>query len=162
MNEQDAKIKYADIIRLPHHQSTTRAHMSLYDRAAQFAPFAALSGYDDLVVEEARLTDHEKPLSEEEEEELNRVIALSEAALSAGAHPQITVTYFKPDELKSGGCYITVTGLLKRIDRINQVIVLYGGERPGDRRSPDQELDVKAIHAIEYTPKSDIEEVPHA
>lgn len=162
MSEQDAKTKYADIIRLPHHQSATRAHMSLYERAAQFAPFAALSGFDDMVVEEARLTDHEKPLSEEEEEDLNRVIALSEAALSAGEHPVITVTYFEPDELKSGGCYITVTGMLKRIDRINRVIVLYGSERPDDRKSPDRNLDIKAIHHIMYSPKNGKEEVPHA
>ena len=69
--EPDPRVIYADIIDLPHHQSPTRPHMSLYDRAAQFAPFAALTGYDDMVAEEARIVDNKIELSETEIDRLN-------------------------------------------------------------------------------------------
>ena len=82
--DQNGRIVYADIYNLPHFQSKTRPHMSLYDRAAQFAPFAALTGYDEMVTEEARLTDKPIELSEAELEVLNRKIELVEMLLQGG------------------------------------------------------------------------------
>ena len=98
MKQDDAKIKYAHIIGLPHHQSATRKHMSLYDRAAQFSSYKALSGYEDMVIEEARLTGSEIELSEIDMELLNQKVRMLEGALSSGEHPYVSLTYFKPDE----------------------------------------------------------------
>ena len=94
--DQNGRIVYADIYNLPHFQSKTRPHMSLYDRAAQFAPFAALTGYDEMVTEEARLTDKPIELSESEHEVLNRKIELVEMLLQGGGHPTLSFTYFEP------------------------------------------------------------------
>ena len=88
-DKQDARIVYADIISLPHYQSQNRPHMSLYDRAAQFAPFAALTGFDDMVTEEARLTDKPIELSEVELEALNRKMDLVELLLQDEGHPTL-------------------------------------------------------------------------
>ena len=96
-DKQNARIVYADIINLPHFQSTKRPHMSLYDRAAQFAPFAALTGFDDMVTEEARLTDKPIELSEIELEALNRKMDLVELLLQDGGHPTLSFTCFEPD-----------------------------------------------------------------
>ena len=94
--------KYDDIINLPHHVSKKHARMSAYDRAAQFAPFTALSGYDDMVHEEARLTDKESELSDYEIDILNRKLGLINDVLDDDYVPEITVTYFVPDRYKTG------------------------------------------------------------
>lgn len=135
MNEHNAVIEYADIIDLPHHQSITRKHMSLHDRAAQFASFAALTGYDEMVEEEARLTDAESVLSEQDMAELNRTIALLTDELREGRHPYVSVTHFVPDAQKSGGRYERRSGYLKKIDLVNRVVVLYGSDEIGNRRT---------------------------
>lgn len=103
MENRDAKTVYADIIHLPHHQSENRPHMPLYDRAAQFAPFAALSGHENMITEEARLTDSEIELSDSEIDIINGVIAEIFFLVENGAHPTVSVTYFKPDLYKKGG-----------------------------------------------------------
>ena len=122
--EADPCVVYADIIHLPHHQSKTRPHMSLYDRAAQFAPFSALSGYDDMVEEEARLTDEKIELNETDLENLNRQIGKILADLKDGMHPVLTITYFIPDLFKAGGRYETITEKIRMVDEVNHQIIL--------------------------------------
>lgn len=133
MNNESGKNKYADIFDLPHHQSATRKHMSLYDRAAQFSPFAALSGYDDMVKEEARHTDHEIELSENEIEIINSVLAEINIMIENGGHPTVTITYFKPDPHKEGGSYVTITGIVKRVSDVDKRLILYGSNNIEDK-----------------------------
>lgn len=118
---------YDDIINLPHHVSTVRAHMSLHDRAAQFLPFAALTGYEDAIRETGRITQEQITLSESEIEGLNeRLHILSE---EAGSHPKICVTYFVPDEKKDGGAYETAEGYVKRIDEYRRILIMEDGRQ---------------------------------
>lgn len=116
---------YDDIIHLPHHQSQTHAHMPLRDRAAQFAPFAALTGYGAAIHEAARLTEPQAELTESEKADLDRRLQCLCDHLAA--QPEVTVTYFRPDERKDGGAYVTVTGRVKKIDPAARVIVLQNG-----------------------------------
>ena len=118
---------YDDIINLPHHVSTVRAHMSLHDRAAQFLPFTALTGYEDAIRETGRITQEQITLSESEIEGLNeRLHILSE---EAGSHPKICVTYFVPDEKKDGGAYETAEGYVKRIDEYRRILIMEDGRQ---------------------------------
>lgn len=119
--------KYDDIINLPHHVSLTHPHMSRLDRAAQFSPFAALTGYDAAIKETARLTDKKVELGEYELEELNRT--LLELSDHISQHPQVMVMYFEPDKCKEGGAYITVSKEIKRIDEIEKAIYLTDGSK---------------------------------
>ena len=116
--------KYDDIIHLPHHQSRTRPHMSLHDRAAQFAPFAALPGYGDLVRETARLTDTMAELSEDEKEKLDRSLAMVGNSLRNGIRPRVTLTCFVADERKEGGRYEEYTEDVKKIDTAFRTLFL--------------------------------------
>lgn len=149
MKEQDAKIVYGDIINLPHHQSASRKHMSQYDRAAQFSSYKALSGYEDMVIEEARLTGSEIELSEIDMEMLNQKVRLLADMLAAGNHPHITLTYFKPDEFKAGGEYVTVSGFIKKIDDVERIIVLYGSDNIEDKTIPPIEIPIEKVISIE-------------
>lgn len=117
--------KYDNIINLSHHQSKSRPQMSLRDRAAQFAPFAALTGYDDLVVETARVTDEKIELSESQREVLDRKQAF--IALHISEKPLIEVTYFVADKKKSGGKYVAKQGNIKRIDEYTQTYLFTDG-----------------------------------
>ena len=108
--------KYDNIINLPHHQSAVRPHMSLSDRAAQFAPFATLSGHGDAILETERLTDQWKDLTEEEARSLNMQTEALRERIAAGEKPQVRITYFRPDEKKDGGSYEVCAGSLRRID----------------------------------------------
>ena len=123
-HEPDSRAIYADIIDKPHWQSKAHPHMSLYDRAAQFAPFAALTGYDDMVEEEARLVDNRIELDSSELEILNRKLGIIADAIAKGRAPEVSVTYFVPDLLKDGGSYETITEVIKRIDNVRQQLVL--------------------------------------
>ena len=136
MKHEDAKIIYADIFDLPHHQSVRRKHMSRYDRAAQFAPFAALTGYDDMIMEEARFTDSEIELSDNEIEIINDTISELQRRIENGDHPTVTITYFKPDGYKKGGSYETLTGILKKIDTIKKELVFFGTDNMDDKLTP--------------------------
>ena len=118
---------YEDIINLPHHVSSKRPQMPMLDRAAQFSPFAALTGYDDAIHETGRLTDQKINLSEEEKEALDRKQQILMERL--GDHPALIVTYFVPDERKAGGSYTSHTGSLKRIDYYERVFVLTDGTK---------------------------------
>ena len=119
--------KYDDIIDLPHHVSTTRRRMSMQERAAQFQPFRALTGYEDAVRETARLTDERVELTEDEKSLLDA--RLQKLADKINSHPLVTITYFQPDQKKVGGAYVCVTSQLKKIDDFAGVLVLQGGER---------------------------------
>lgn len=110
--------KYDDIINLPHHVSKTRKPMSMESRAAQFAPFAALSGHDEAVNETARLTSSRIELSQEMLDNLSLRLAY---ALEQGV--PVTVTYFRPDAYKDGGKYVTASGIIKKIDDVEGTIV---------------------------------------
>ena len=113
---------YDDIIHLPHHISRRRPSMPRIGRAAQFTPFAALSGYDNAVEETARLTDR---LIEQDEESLALMNEKLHALLDAVKdQPEITITCFVPDEKKAGGSYHRITGRIRRIDEINRQIIL--------------------------------------
>ena len=118
--------KYDDILNMPHHVSSTRPHMSMHDRAAQFSPFAALVGYDDAVKETARLTNEKQELTADKIADLNQKIAfLTE---HADERPEITIEYFIPDEKKTGGKYVTLSGNFRRIDEYNHNMVFVSGE----------------------------------
>ena len=119
--------KYKDIINLPHKQSSKRPHMSLQDRAAQFAPFAALVGYDDAIKETGRLTDERIEMSEEKLAVLNARYQILVDHL--GAEPEVAITYFVPDIYKTGGSYITTTGVVKKLDTYERLITMVDGAR---------------------------------
>lgn len=121
------KDQYDDIINLPHHVSKTRPQMSMVDRAAQFSPFAALTGYDAAIKETGRLTDEKVNLSEEEKEALDRKQQILMEWL--GDHPALTITFFVPDKKKSGGAYMTKSGNLKKIDEFERVMLLTDGTK---------------------------------
>lgn len=114
---------YDDIIDLPHPTSERHPRMSMANRAAQFSPFAALSGYDDAVKETARLTDGKIDLTEEEKSILDARLQ----RLTPGENAAIT--YFQPDARKQGGAYLTASGEVKRIDGAAREIVLMDGRR---------------------------------
>lgn len=117
---------YEDILHLAHHVSPTRAKMSMIERAAQFAPFAALTGYDAAIKETARLTGSRVELDECEKAELDRKFQLLQ--LHCGAFPDVTVTYFVADPHKEGGRYCVAEGTVKKIDSLQQLLVLTCGE----------------------------------
>ncbi|MCD7755784.1 MAG: YolD-like family protein [Firmicutes bacterium] len=121
-----AKTDYDDILHLPHHVSKTRPQMSMRDRAAQFSPFAALTGFDAAIDETARLTDDPIALEEEAMAALDR----KQQYLLDKIHeqPEVTVTYFVPDARKAGGAYVTVTGRVRRIDTHNRILTMTDGK----------------------------------
>lgn len=116
---------YADIIHLPHHVSKVHSQMSMAQRAAQFSPFAALVGYEDVVEETARQTAPERELNEDEKVELDRRIAIVAAHLAE--HPVVTIEYFVPDERKDGGEYVFKSGKVEKIVPTERIVVV-GGE----------------------------------
>ena len=113
---------YDDIINLPHHVSKKRPQMSMADRAAQFSPFAALTGHDEAIRETARLTDDRIDLDEGELEILNMRFQLLFDNLDSS--PEVTFTWFKPDARKAGGSYETTHGTVKKIDHQNRLIIM--------------------------------------
>ena len=113
---------YDDIINLPHHVSKTRPQMTLEQRSAQFAPFAALTGYEDEIAETGRLVDEKIDLDEEAKQVLNRKLqAIADKILTK---PLAIIAYFVPDNKKNGGAYVTATGNVKKIDIYKNIIVL--------------------------------------
>ena len=121
------KGNYDDIINLPHHVSPTRPRMSMIDRAAQFSPFSALTGHDSAVKETARLTDQRIELSEDMKNEINdRLLFIAERKKEK---TEIEITYFKPDEKKDGGAYITAFGSVKKINEYERVVIMNDGTK---------------------------------
>lgn len=114
--------KYEDIINLPHHVSNKHPKMTLEARAAQFAPFAALTGYDDEIKETARLTNERIELDDEVKNFLNNKIRIILEQIST--RPVVTFTYFIPDLKKEGGKYVTAKGIVKKINEYKKMIIL--------------------------------------
>ena len=114
--------KYDDIIELPHYVSKKHPQMSKEARAAQFAPFAALTGYGEAVNETARITDRKMELDEETKSIINEKLNIIDTNIKL--KPQVTITYFIPDKYKSGGSYETITGNVRQIDIVNNCIIL--------------------------------------
>ena len=128
----EEKNPYEDIIHLPHHQAANRPHMSLYNRAAQFSPYAALTGYGDMVLEEARQTETRHELGDFEKEELDQKLFMIQEAIQRGEHPLISVIYFVPDGRKAGGAYKEYAGLVKKIDTVERQIIFLADNGSSD------------------------------
>jgi hypothetical protein len=141
IKEQNGREAYPDIIDLPHWQSPTRPHMSLYDRAAQFSSYKALSGYEDMVAEEARLTEDKISLEDFELELLNQKLQL----IADSHHPTLTFTVFVPDQTKAGGSYIEITDTVKRVDMTAKKIVLISTRASGINNTIDFDT-IAGIH----------------
>lgn len=116
---------YDDIINLPHHVSKTHPQMTMYQRAAQFAPFAALVGHDAMISETARLTDEEVEMEDEAVKILNRRMAYLNVRMQD--HPVVTITYFIHDKKKSGGEYKSHTGTVRKIDEYDNSLTMSDG-----------------------------------
>ena len=116
---------YDDILPLPHHVSEKHPPMSRLDRAAQFSPFAALTGYEAAVEETARLTDRRIELDEGEKEAIDQRLTLVQERLPVPT--EVTITYFMPDKKKVGGAYVSVSGTVKKIDDYERVVILRDG-----------------------------------
>ena len=119
------KMPCDDIIDLPHHVSQNHPQMSMHDRAAQFAPFAALTGYEAAVGETARLTSERRELDAQEAEELNRRLVAIIARLPD--RPEATIEYFVPDDRKAGGAFVSVTGRVRHISVPERTLVMEDG-----------------------------------
>ena len=124
--ENQESHKYDDIINLPHHVSLTRPRMSMIERAAQFSPFQALTGYGAAVDEAGRWTEEKVELADNQKEALDERLQLLRE--SWAEHPSVTVTFFKPDLLKDGGSYETASGPIKKIDQIERALVMADGQ----------------------------------
>ena len=118
--------RYDDIIHLSRPVSRKRSPMSNFDRAAQFSPFAALTGYDAVIAESGRLTDAQIELDEGGKALLDEKLQLIQAHLAE--NPEVKLTVFCPDSRKTGGAYEEITGNVKKIDPVARCIVLTGGE----------------------------------
>lgn len=117
--------KYDDIIELPHHVSKKHPQMSVHDRAAQFSAFAALTGHKAAISETERLVDGKIELDENAIEMLNEKLSMIYESLDN--HPEVAVTYFVKDARKDGGKYVTVEGIVKKIDVYHQLMILEDG-----------------------------------
>ncbi len=118
--------RYDDLIHLPHHVSGKHPQMSMEGRAAQFSPFAALTGYGEAVAETARLTDRRVELDDDAKSLLNDKLQLLQDHIDE--RPEATFTFFRPDEKKRGGAYTTLSGRVKRVDGFARQVVLTDGK----------------------------------
>lgn len=131
MKQDDTRVtdSYEDIINLPHPEPRTHPRMPRENRAAQFAPFAALSGYEDAVNETARLTDERIELNEDAKDALNDAMRRIQFSLQKGEHASLEITYFIPDERKAGGRYETVSGTVRKVDAGIGYLFLMDGQQ---------------------------------
>ena len=113
---------YSDIIDLPHHVSRIHKQMPISDRAAQFSPFAALTGHSEAIFETARIIDQKLELDDQQKIMINK--QLNDIKTLITQHPMITITYFIQDTKKEGGLYSTITGKVKKINEIDQMLIL--------------------------------------
>ena len=127
MNEKNDIHDYEDIINLPYPVSLSHPRMPVSDRAAQFSPFAALSGYEEAIQETGRLTGARKELDEDAKNALDEKLQLLREQIAS--HPYAAITYFQPDERKAGGAYVTVEGSIKKLDVYGQAVVMQDGTR---------------------------------
>ena len=121
----DARKKYADIIDLPHHESKNFPRMSMYERAAQFSAFDAVTGHSDAIKEQARQVDAMVEITEEDQRNLN--IKMAEIYDKIDQRPKITIKYFVADKRKNGGKYLTFSGQLKRISEVDKALEFTNG-----------------------------------
>ena len=120
------KFPYEDIIDLPPHISKKHPQPTMMERAARFSPFAAVTGYEDMVQEEARYTIEKADLDESAKEKISEKLGVLVQYLRE--KPQVTITYFKPDHSKNGGEYVDVTGAVKHIDEYRRVVIMENGD----------------------------------
>lgn len=132
--------RYDDIINLPHHVSDKHPQMPISDRAAQFSPFAALSGFGDAIEETARVTEERIELDDSQKAELDLKLRMLQELLPQ--RPEVSIVYFVPDERKDGGAYRTVTGRIIKMDDVSRIIVL----------DTDTEIPIDDIWGIEGEP----------
>ena len=118
---------YEDIVNLPPHISKKHPQPSMMDRAARFAPFAAITGYEEMVLEEARVTEEQIHLDEDTVALICEKINMIQEFIDE--EPEVKITYFEPDKKKSGGAYITITGTPKRIDEYEQLLIMTDGKK---------------------------------
>ena len=124
---EEKRDSYEDMLHLPHHVSTLRPRMSKEARAAQFSPFAALTGYEDAVRETARLTENERELTEDEKSLINEKLLM--IAEHEGDALTVAVTYFEEDDRKAGGSYVRACGSFVRMDEFEKTLYLSNGEK---------------------------------
>ena len=136
---------YDDIINLPHHESTKHPRMSALNRAAQFSPFAALTGHEAAISETSRLTNTRLELEEDRKEELDERLQIIRDHISL--EPEIAITYFVPDAQKEGGAYLQVIGTVKKLDDIEHKILMQNGTI----------IPINDIYGIESSIFNDIE-----
>ena len=129
-----------DIINLPHWEPKNHKRMTMLERAAQFAPFAALTGYDAAIRESGRHTDDKMDLEEYTNEQLNRKMSLLMDILDE--KPTLTIIYFQPDAFKSGGSYQSHTGIMKRLDEYEHKLIMQDGKK----------IPLNSIMDIDFTP----------
>ena len=141
MHEQNP---YADILTLPHHKVANRPHMSKHDRAAQFSPFAALTGFDGVIAETGRMTDQKAELSESQMILLNQKLTLIDDTIQDGYHPMVTVVYFVPDAKKDGGSYQGYTGKVRQVDAVERKLVFLAA----NERSAGRDISIDVIREI--------------
>jgi hypothetical protein len=113
---------YDDMINLPHHTSPSHPPMSAHDRAAQFSPFAALTGYGSAITETGRLTDKKIDLDEYTKTDLNEKLSKIQDRMEE--QPEVFITYFQQDKKKSGGAYLTAAGCVKKIDAYERMLIM--------------------------------------
>lgn len=118
---------YEDIVNLPPHISKKHPQPSMMDRAARFAPFAAITGYEEMVLEEARVTEEQIHLDEDAVALICEKINMIQEFIDE--EPEVRITYFEPDKKKSGGAYITITGTPKRVDEYEQLLIMTDGKK---------------------------------
>ena len=140
----EQKTPYADILMLPHHKAANRPHMSMHDRAAQFSPFAALTGFDGVIAETGRMTDQKAELSESQMILLDQKLTLIDDTIQDGYHPMVTVVYFVPDAKKEGGSYQGYTGKVRQVDAVERKLVFLAA----NERSAGRDISIDVIREI--------------
>ena len=128
---------YEDIVNLPRHISKVHPQATMADRAARFSPFAAISGYEDMVKEAARVTEERIDITDATKELLNEKLNMIIEFLDE--EPEVAITYFEPDKKKDGGAYISITGTVKRIDEYERIVLM----------RDDKKIRIDEIYAIE-------------
>lgn len=131
------KFPYEDIINLPPHISKKHPQPTMMDRAARFAPFAAITGYEEMVLEEARITEERIDLDEGTLSILNEKLNMIQEFIDE--EPEVTITYFEPDKKKSGGAYVNITGIVKRIDEYEHLVIM----------TDDKKIRIEDIYGLE-------------
>ena len=147
--------KYKDMLHLPHPVSVTHPRMSLQNRAAQFSPFAALTGFDGVITETGRMTDRKIELSESQKLLLDQKLTLIDEVIQDGYHPVVTVVYFVPDALKAGGSYRKFIGKVRQVEPVERKLVFLAA----NERSGGKEIGIDSILEIHGELLDDMDEV---